>query len=259
MSKITRRQALTLIGTTGLSIAIGPSISLASNTTIICNWDKEFPPYSMEENGKMTGILVECMEEVLGKRMGYTIEHQGHKWIKAQDLVRAGKGDSLCTNPTDGRKQFMHFSEEPVIESSPSIFCSVNNPKIDEINKITALDQLKDYKVVDYMGNGWARRTFPPYLRVRYVKNLTEIFTLIKQGEADVFVGNGLAAIYAIKQNNMKDDIHARELQIGEPSSFHFGLRQDYPDSQKVIEAFDEALFQAQVEDATRNIIMKYL
>lgn len=207
----------------------------------------------------MTGILVECIDDILGKRLGFTIVHQGYSWPVAQDLVRAGKADSLCTNATDARQQFMYFSEEPVIESLPSIFCAVDNPRLSEINGISSLEQLKDFSQVDYAGNGWARRTFPPYLRIKYVENLFDIFTMIAQGQADIFVGNGLAAMYAIKQTGLKKKIHAREFPVGTPSSFHFGLRQDYPDALKIMDNFDVALDEAQLEDTTRNIIMHYL
>lgn len=259
MTTIPRRKALAMIGMTGVSIAMMPSISIGSNKTIICNWDKTFPPYSMERNGKMTGILVECMDELLGKRMGYTVEHKGYLWPEAQDLIRSGKADTLCTNPTDARKQFMYFSEQAVIESLPSIFCAANNPRRAEIDDIQTVDDLKNFKQVDYKGNGWARKTFPPFLRITYVDNLFEAFNMITRGEADIFVGNGLAAMYAIKRMGLKKQIHARELPIGEPSSFHFGLRRDYPDAKKVVEEFEATLDEALLEDVTRNIILHYL
>ncbi len=259
MTKISRRNALTMLGMTGASIALAPTMTFASNKTIICNWDKTFPPYSMERNGEMTGILVECMDELLGKRMGFTLIHKGYSWGEAQGLVRAGTADSLCTNDTDTRKQIMFFTEEPVIESLPSIFCTVDNPRISQINAITTLDDLKDFRQVDYEGNGWAQRTFPPYLRIKYVNKLTEVFTLISRGEADIFVGNGLAAMYAVKQMGLKKKIHARELPVGEPSSFHFGLRKNYPDAKKIVNDFSGVLDEAMLEGTTRNIILHYL
>jgi len=213
----------------------------------------------MERDGKMTGILVDCMDEILGKRMGFEVIHQGYAWPEAQELVHTGKADALSTNPTDARKQYMFFSQEPVIESLPSIFCAADSPHIAQINNIQTLEQLKDFKQVDYEGNGWAQRTFPPYLKITYVKNLTEVFTMIARGEADIFVGNGLAAMYAIKQAGLKKVIHARELPVGEPSSFHFGLRRDYPEAMKIINNFDGALDEAMIDDVTRTIILNYL
>jgi len=259
MTKITRRKALTMLGATGAALALAPSFSFAAKNTIICNWDKTFPPYSWERDGKMTGILVDCMDELLGKRMGYNVVHKGYEWPVAQDMVRSGKADSLCTNATDARKQFMHFSEEPVVESLPSIFCAVDNPRRAQIDDIKTVDDLKDFRQVDYKGNGWARKTFPPYLRITYVDNLFEAIKLIARGEADIFVGNGLAAMYAVKRTGLKKKIHARELPVGEPSSFHFGLRRNYPDAKKIIENFEGVLDESMLENATRKIIMNYL
>ncbi len=82
---------------------------------------------------------------------------------------------------------------------------------------------------------------------------------MIAQGKADVFVGNGLAAMYAIKVLGLKNRIHARELPVGEPSTFHFGLRRDYPDAKKIMDEFAGTLDEAQLENATREIILHYL
>lgn len=259
MTRISRRKALTMLGATGASLALAPSFSFADSNTLICNWNKSFPPYSMERNGVMTGILVDCMDELLGKRMGYTLEHKGYDWPEAQALISSGKGDTLCTNNTDARKQFMLFSEEPVVESLPSIFCAVDNPRLSQINNIQSLDDLKDFRQVDYKGNGWATKTFPPYLRITYVENLLEVFKMIARNEADVFVGNGLAAMYAVKQTGLKNKIHARELPVGEASSFYFGIRRDYQDANKLVKEFDETLDEAMLDNATRKIIMQYL
>ncbi len=259
MTKISRRKALTMLGMSSASIALLPTMTLAAPKTIICSWNASFPPYSWERNGKMTGILVECMDELLGKRMGFTVKHEGHPWEEAQAMIMDGKLDALCTNPTDARKQFMYFSEDPVVESLPSIFCTVDNPRISEINAIENLEGLKGFTQVDYEGNGWAKATFPPYLNITYVDNLFDAFKMIARDEADIFVGNGLAAMYALKVTGLKNKIHARELPVGEPSSFHFGLRRDFPDAQKIVDDFNQILIEAMLDNATRKIILHYI
>lgn len=259
MTTISRRRALSMLGMGSASIALFPTISFAASKTIICCWNQDFPPYSWERKGKMTGILVDCMDELLGKRMGFTLVHKGLPWDEAQTLLQEGKVDALCTNPTDGRKQFMHFSEEPVVESLPSIFCAVDNPRISAINGIETMEQLKGFRQIDYKGNGWAQKTFPPYLDITYVDNIAEVFKLIARGEADIFVGNGLAAMYTVKVAGLKNKIHARELPIGEASSFYFGLRRDYQDAPKIIEDYTQVLIEAMLEGAPRKIILNYL
>lgn len=259
MKKTSRRNALKMLGMTTASIAMFPALTIASEKTIICSWNKNFPPYSWERKGEMTGILVECMDELLGKRMGFTVVHQGLPWDDAQSKVNEGKADALCTNPTDTRKQYMYFSEMPFVESLPSIFCTVDNPRITAINGIENLEGLKGFRQVDYKGNGWAQKTFPPYLEIEYVDTLNDAFTKIARGEADIFVGNGLAAMYTVKKMGLKNKIHAREFPVGDPSSFYFGLRRDYPEAQKLIEQYEGVLDEAMLESVTRKIIMHYL
>lgn len=259
MSTISRRRALAMLGMASATLTLGPSLGRAGQQTIVCNWDKTFPPYSMEQDGKMTGILIDCMDDILGRRMGFTVSHRGYEWPEAQRLVQTGEADALCTNPTDPRRQYLLFSEEPVVESLPSIFCAVDNPRREAINVISTVGQLRGFRQVDYKGNGWAKRTFPPDLPIIWVDDLFQAFTLIDRGEADIFVGNGLAAMYTIKKLGLKQRIAARELPIGAPSSFHFGLRRDFPDAASLVMDFDAALEEAMLKNATRQIIMHYL
>ncbi len=72
-----------------------------------------------------------------------------------------------------------------MVESLPSIFCLADNPRINEINQVLTLGDLKDFRQVDYAGNGWARQTFPPYLRIAQAPDLFEAFKMIAQGKAD--------------------------------------------------------------------------
>jgi ABC-type amino acid transport substrate-binding protein len=259
MPTLTRRHALTLIGTTGAAIALAPSMAFTAPQTIVCNWDETFAPYSMKRDDAMTGILVDCLNELLGKRMGIRLEHRGYAWPEAQSLVSEGAGDCLCTNPTDARRQFCHFTEEPLVESLPSIFRAADSPRRNEIDAITTLEDLKGYRQVDYAGNGWAQETFPPSLPIVSADTLTQALEMIARGEADIFVGNGLAAMYAIRQAGLKDRLTARDLDVGQSSSFHFGLRTDYPDCDAFMERFVAVQDDAVAQGVIRKIILNYL
>lgn len=162
MSKISRRQALAMLGAAGASMAVAPSLALAGVKPLTCGWHGAFPPYSMRSGEGMTGILVDCINEILVKRMSLSVKNSTAPWASVQDMVRAGKVDALCTNPTESRMQFMIFCETPVVESLPSIFCAKDNPKIGLINQITTFQDMADFRLVDYAGNGWAHETFPP-------------------------------------------------------------------------------------------------
>jgi polar amino acid transport system substrate-binding protein len=256
---ITRRRALTLLSTATAAMALNPSMVLSARQTLVCNWTRDFPPYCMERDGVMTGILVECADEVLGARMGFALDHRGYEWPEAQALVARGQGDILCTNPTRERMGFALFADEPVLEVPPSIFCAADNPRLAEINAVKTLDDLAAFRQVDYKGNGWAAQTFPPTLSITYADPLTQALEMIARGEADVFVGNGLGALYAIRQAGLSDTIHARELPVGKPSSFHFGLRADYPQAQAVMTRLATFQDEAMAQGTIREIILRFL
>jgi ABC-type amino acid transport substrate-binding protein len=259
MTMLSRRQALTMLGTASAAVALAPTIALTGRKAMVCNWNASFPPYSMQRDGVMTGILVDCLDELLGRRMGFALHHKGYDWPEAQTLVGEGKGDTLCTNPTDARKQYLLFAEEPLVESLPSIFCAADNPRLAEINAVATLKDLQSLRQVDYKGNGWARKTFPADHPILYVDTLNQALDMVARNEADVFVGNGLAAMYAIGQAGLKGRIRARELPVGEPSSFHFGLRADYPDAAAIMARFANVQDEAMDQGVTRKIILGYI
>ena len=259
MTTISRRHVLAMIGAAGASLALAPSLALGGKRTVICGWNSTFPPFSMEKDGRMTGILVDCLNEILVKRMDCAVEHRGGPWPAIQDMARSGKVDALCTNPTESRSRFMLFCKAPVVESLPCIFCSSDNPEIERINRITGLAGLRDFRQVDYAGNGWAHETFPPTLNIIWADTLADAMTMIADHKADVFVGNSLAAMYTLAQLGLKDRIRGRELAVGKPSSFHFGLRLDYPDAKGFVEEFSETLDMAVMDNAIDQIIKNYL
>ncbi len=259
MTTLSRRHVLAMIGTAGAALALAPSLTFAAGDTVVCGWNGAFPPFSMERDGKMTGILVECMDELLGKRMGMTVVHKTAPWASVQDMVRTGKVDALCTNPTQARCQYMLFCKLPVVESLPAIFRAKDNPRGAEIDRVTSLEGLRDFRQVDYAGNGWAHETFPPDLHIVWAETLADALAMVADGRADIFVGNTLAAMYAMGQSGLRDKIRVRELAVGKPSSFHFGLRRDYPDAQALVERFAQAQDEATADDALDDIIQKYI
>lgn len=259
MTKLTRRHALTLFGTTAAAIALNPALVLASRQDLICCWDRNFPPFSMERDGAMTGILVDCMDELLGARMGMTLTHRGLDWPLAQAMVERGEADVLCTNPTAARRKFALFADMPVVESLPSIFCAVDNPRLAEINAITDLDGLRPFRQVDYAGNGWAARTFPQDHPITFVDSLATALNMVASGEADIFVGNSLAALHTLREAGLKDRMRIRELPVGEPSSFHFGLSASHPDAPALLERFSAVQNEAMDQGVIREIILGYL
>ncbi|WP_196772908.1 substrate-binding periplasmic protein [Pseudodesulfovibrio alkaliphilus] len=259
MSKITRRQALALLGSTAAAVALTPSLALADRQGLTCCWDRHFPPFSMELDGTMTGILVDCMDKLLGERMGYALTHSGLDWPSAQAMVERGQGDVLCTNPTPQRQGYVLFAETPVVESLPSIFCSADNPRLAEINAVADLDGLRPFRQVDYAGNGWATRTFPPDHPIDYVDSLSTALSMVASGEADIFVGNSLAALHTLREAGLKAKVRVRQLPVGEPSSFHFGLRAAHPDAPAILERFSAVQDQAMDEGVIREIILGYL
>ena len=98
-------------------------------------------PFSWEEDGKMTGILIDIAEETLKNRLGIKITHQGHPWKRSQHLVQIGKADALVTNGPM-RKAWAEHGSEVVVALQHALYVKVGGSKFDQLKKVRTIDGL---------------------------------------------------------------------------------------------------------------------
>ena len=217
-----------------------------------------FAPLSFETDAhEMTGILPDMVMEILGKRVGLPVSLQGLPWARAQALVQDGSADAFCTNPTPGRLEYALFTSRAPIETKTELFYALDNPRRAEIEAIKTVDQLKDFRQGDYIGNGFAEATFKG-LTIDYTPTLDSVFKKIAAGRLDLFVGNDLVAKSVLKQASLGDKIHSFPVDIGQPSRFHIGIRKSLTEAPALIAKADAAIAAAQADGTLARIVAKY-
>lgn len=157
-----------------------------------------YRPRSWDDNGKMRGILVDVTDEAIGKRLGIPVTHAGYPWKRAQHMVKKGMADAFVTMPTQERRIYTVIGEEPIIEFALRIVTRKNHPKAKDMELITSVEQLKDYTVVDYLGNGWAKRNLKE-INVQWLPNSDKIFPFLIDDRADIIVASK-RTIYEMKR-----------------------------------------------------------
>ncbi len=148
-----------------------------------------YRPRSWNDNGTMRGILVDIVEEAVGKRLGIPVSHTGYPWKRAQLMVKEGMADAFVTMPTAERRAYTVIGVEPVIEFALRIVTQKDNPKIREMELITSIEQLKEYEVTDYLGNGWAERNLKE-VTVQWLPEIDKIFPFLVEKRADLIVAS---------------------------------------------------------------------
>lgn len=247
-----------------LALAVGtamlarPARLLAGNASLRINYFEGFPPLSFREaNNPMTGILVDTLDEILGRRLGLALTHTGLPWARAQESVRAGMADALCTVPTDGRQRYCDFSAETVLVSTMHVFYGVNNPRRSELAHIRTLNDLKSFSQGDYIGNGFAELTFKD-LAVEWSPRLETVLIKLATGRNDIFAGNMLVAKYLIRQLGLGKELTSHPIDLGDTTVFHLGIRKTYPAAADILARYDAELRQAKADGIINSIIARY-
>ncbi len=253
-----RRRVLFLTGVAAALPLISPlGRAKAADAALRINVFDQFAPLSFKEGGAITGILPDLLNEVLQKRMGHPISFQGMPWLRAQEGVKDGDADAFCTTPTDKRREYAVFGQEPILTSGTAVFFAKSNPRAEEIRNISTIDDLPKFSQGDYSGNGFAETTFKG-LKIEWANSLDQVMKKIALGRNDIFVGTDVVGRWTVKQSGLSDQIVNFNVDFAPPSNFNLGIRKSLSGHEQVIQRYDEIVKQAKSDGTLAGIITRY-
>ena len=217
----------------------------------------DYKPYSWKaDNGKMHGIIIDILDECLHNRMGIDITHTGYPWARAQLFVKVGSADAFVTIPTPERKTYTIISSEPVITGKATIFTYVNNPKIKKLSAVQSFSDLKPFKQIQYIGNGWAKKNFKG-MNVRWVPTLTDVLDRLVTGNYDYFADSTWVVGYNIRALGYQNRIVELEDVVLSRESFYLCISKKSLFI-KIIPGFDKAIRGMRKDGTLEKIYNKY-
>ncbi len=150
---------------------------------------KPFHWYSKEEN-KSVGIFIDICEEILHKGLDYKVIYKEYPWKRAQKMVNDGEFDAYISTPTPERLNYVVVGTEPFIVLSKVPFTQPDNPMLTKMHGIKSLDDLKSYKVLDYMGNGWGKKRLVEKtgLKLDYASSIDSVLKKLAAKRGDIFI-----------------------------------------------------------------------
>lgn len=183
---------------------------------------------------KPEGIFYDIINNAF-RRMHVPLKYDVYPWKRAQLLVQTKQADALITIPTPERLGYLIASQEPVFVMKYKIFTQRDNPNIDKIRAITSLADLKNFKIIDYIGDGWAEQNLAQY-DVAWSPNLTSVCKMLAAHRGDVFLQDETMVRYAIQKirthNKGVSENYDHIIAIDAPVSdinFHLLVRRDSP------------------------------
>ncbi|TKB23796.1 amino acid ABC transporter substrate-binding protein [Desulfopila sp. IMCC35006] len=197
--------------------------------------DQDATPYIFANcQRKPEGIFYDIIDKSF-RRIKVPLQYDVYPWKRAQLQVQTRKADALITIPTPERLKYLVPSHEPVFVMRYKIFTQSDNPNIAKIRAIRTLAELKDLKIIDYIGDGWAEKNLAQY-GVEWSPNLSSVCKMLAAHRGDVFLQDEAMVRYAI--NNIKKNEgrtsqnYDRIIAIDAPVpaiKFHLMVRKDSP------------------------------
>jgi polar amino acid transport system substrate-binding protein len=241
------------------TVAMGfgiPDLARAAEALRIA-YTNTYPPLSFLDAGSIKGVLIDVFDELLGKRLGLSLNHEGLPWARAQDTVRDGGADAFCTDRTEKRSEYVNFGDETVIAINYAVFYAKNNPKASDIQKIATVDDLRAFSQGDYLGNGFAETHFKS-LKIDWAANIDQVFGKVIAGRNDVTVAAEMVGRWTARKLNLTDQLGVLPVNIAPAAEFRLAIRKTYPDNEALLRRFDEAVKAARTEGLLKDIEAKY-
>jgi polar amino acid transport system substrate-binding protein len=141
-----------------------------------------YPPYSSEQNGAALGLEIDLLNEALGKRMGYTLQHKVLPWERAQQLVKNGEADAFVATRNPERAAYTDTASEVLTWWNVALYFRKGDARFAQIHSI---QDLAGMQIGSLNGNGWARKNLVG-MQVQYVNKMSLLPKMLVLGRIDV-------------------------------------------------------------------------
>lgn len=220
-------------------------------------------PINWEENGIARGLEVEIVEHCL-KKLNIKVVHRFLPWKRAQKMVESGEADAMMTTPTPERFKYAVFGIEHTLANYVNLFIRKSNTEmIEKARGFKKLDDLKPFKLIDYIGNGWTAA----YMKKEDGYNIQEVAKLeqipkllLAEERCDLTINNSAWIRWWAEKKGVMEKIE--EIDIDWPNTrahFVFMVSRKSPWIMKgLIRAMDEELKKMKESGEWLKILKKY-
>ncbi|WP_421781936.1 substrate-binding periplasmic protein [Kiloniella litopenaei] len=227
--------------------------------------DSDYEPFIYNgEDNRPKGLFIEVISEIFN-RLDKPLTIQLYPWKRTQSLVKSKKGDAMLTIATPERLSYLSASD-PVFTFTWRLFANKKNPNKNILLKARTAADLRDFRLLSYLGNGWAEENLKN-LKVTYAPKFTQaLIMLVQRGSSfDGMIEHDFILKYninrLIKEGKLNQE-HSEILEEGtypfDEVEFRFLIRKDssYAD---ILPAFNAALSEMREDGTYHRIYNKYL
>lgn len=219
-------------------------------------------PLCWEQDGKPMGIQPEIAQYVLSK-LNVDAKFVFLPWMRAQSMVKSGEADVMMTTPSKARFEFAVFGKEMTTPNSWNVFVQKKNlPVIAQAQKLVHLEDLKQFKVLDFVGNGWTAAYMPQAQGYQIVSapNMEQLVKMLAVGRGDLTINSSTSMRWFLHKLNLKNEIE--EVDMALPGTrFHMTFqvsRKSKWVERGLVKALDNELKKMKDSGEWINVLRKY-
>lgn len=182
-----------------------------------------YPFFSETDTGEAKGFFYEIIIEALENRMGIETSWTEMPWKRCQEEVKSGRFDAMITVPTENRMAYCDTHPDPFYLKELKLFTYVEHNKLNEINSIKTIADIKKggYTVITYSGNGWHTKNILsigiPSHETSHVHN---VWKMLAARRGDLVIEWPVGAHAGIKKVGVGDKIIETDISL-ESMKFH--------------------------------------
>jgi len=234
---------------------LSASVLLSFQDTLRINYDNYKPFHWLDENNNDKGIFIDILNEILVNQMNIKIIYHEYPWARAQINVKLGIEDAFITTPTQERLGYVTPNKTPIIYMQKVPYTQINNPDIDILKKVQNINDLKDFEILDYLGNGWAKKTLVDH-NVTWVEDPNQALNMLANNKGDVFIENPIIIDFTLEQMGLTGKLERLPVSF-DSAPFHLFIKKDSPLT-TLLDEFDIILRQLQIKGFIEDVIEKY-
>jgi len=185
--------------------------------TIRISYNSDWPPYSYGVGDKVKGVLPDLMEALFVDHLGLKVEHGGFPWVRAQEVIKAGRYDVMVTYPSDTRLTYAHRSENvvynlrqrPVVaKGSKAESALTQNPNVAEFAK---------HRICAMIGDGWSQNFYKKNNNSFHTaKDTQACLRLVASGRMDIFLHMDAATTHNMRLSNTTEKLSHLNTVLGD-------------------------------------------
>ncbi|MDX1452570.1 MAG: transporter substrate-binding domain-containing protein [Oleiphilaceae bacterium] len=203
-----------------------------AETPLTITYGDSYIPFAWGSNDQVRGVQVDFVEEIIAKRLGVPVKHEGCPWKRCQLLVKDGKRDGFFTVPTQARSEYTRASELPFYKTRFLMHTAKNNPLREQLASIQSLKDLQPLTTIRHihmLGSGWQENALKNMRRVQTIPDAAMIpYMLVKQ-RADLYVEQKEMFQYQAQMAGLENEVHTFESPVIRTLGWHLFIGHKSP------------------------------